>query len=121
MGFLLRQRSEKRPISNFFAIPGVQTNTIKLDFLHIMDLGVSQDWAGSLLFYLMEYKVPGDSRVDRCTVMYQSLKAYYAVHPEIDSKLPKLLPTMLRFEDQSGKKKSPKLRRRVQRHHWLVA
>ena len=41
--------------------------------------------------------------------MYSSLKQYYDVHPDIDSKLPKLLPSMLRFEDQSGKK-SPKLR-----------
>ena len=76
MGFLLRQRSERRPISNFFSFPAVETSTIKLDFLRIMDLGVSQDWAGSLLFYLMEYRVPGNSRLEKCAVMYSSLKHY---------------------------------------------
>ena len=109
MDFLLRQRENNRFISAFFGIPGVTTACIKTDWLHVMDLGVSSDWVGSILFFLMEKKIPGNSRADKCATIYQDLKDYYNRTPDCDSRLPKLTPTMLRFED-NGRRKTPKIR-----------
>ena len=85
------------------------SDTIKIDWLHVADLGVSQDWAGSFLYFIMEAKLPGSSRLDKCASLFASLQDYYRRHPSVDSRLPKLLPSMLRYEDK-GKRKSPKLR-----------
>ena len=109
MDFLLRQRESNRFISAFFGVPGVTTACIKIDRLHVMDLGVFSDWVGSVLFFLMEKKIPGNSRADKCATIYQDLKDYYNRTPDCDSRLPKLTPTMLHFED-NGRRKTPKIR-----------
>ena len=48
MDFLLRQRRDGRRISTFFSIPGCLSDTIKIDWLHVADLGVSQNEALAL-------------------------------------------------------------------------
>ena len=70
MDFLLRQRRDGRRISTFFSIPGCLSDTIKRDWLHVADLGVSQDWSGSFLYFIMEAKLPGSSRLDKCASLF---------------------------------------------------
>ena len=89
-----------------------------MDFLHCCDLGVTSDWMGSLLWYIQEYKVGGNGRLERCCKIFSTIQAFYK-RTDAENRLPKLLPTMLRAEEK-GKRKCPKLRAKAGEARSLV-
>jgi hypothetical protein len=66
----------------------------------------------------MQHKFHGNSKLDRCAKIYAEMDEFYK-RTGADSRLPKLLPTMLRAE-QNGKVKTPKLRCKAGESKCLV-
>ena len=52
---LERMRSQGRRWSSLFWAPGITLLTFKLDWLHIVDLGVGADWLGQLFSFLLPF------------------------------------------------------------------
>ena len=118
MGFLVRQRAEGKMISAIFSIPLFGPQNCKIDFLHVCDLGTTSDFLGSLLYFLMEFVVSGNSRREKCVTLFREIDAFYRANNS-ENRLPKLVPTMLRAE-LHGKLKSPKLRAKAGEARVLV-
>lgn len=96
--------AKNQSISPLFAIPFLTVDNIKIDWLHCMDLGVAADYLGSL-FSLLLTVLPGASQTERCNALFTKIREYYA-RTGSESKLPKLVPTMIKKD----KAPFPKLR-----------
>ena len=105
-------------ISAIFSIPLFGPQNCKIDFLHVCDLGTTSDFLGSLLYFLMEFVVSGNSRREKCVTLFREIDAFYRANNS-ENRLPKLVPTMLRAE-LHGKLKSPKLRAKAGEARVLV-
>ena len=103
--FLQRTLELGKSVSPIFLCPELTVDCFLLDWLHCMDQGVSADWLGNLLWYLVSHKLPGASQSSRCKALYLKIKEWYASHPDVPSKYDDMKTTMLR---QKGL--SPKLR-----------
>ena len=95
-------------ICPLFSLPGVNLDTFVIDWLHCMDLGMAADFAGNLLYHILD-KFPGASQKERCKAMHRHLQAWYR-HNTYSNKLTSLTPGMLRKESKKGGLSSPKLR-----------
>ena len=76
-----------------FLVPFANSRLLKLDWLHVVDLGVAADYIGGLLWYLVTHKrVAGRNIKARISTLHHSLMAYYERQPpgEKTSRLPKL-------------------------------
>ena len=105
-----QQCQEKRNhISALFSCPGVDLACFQIDWLHAVDLGVTCDFLGNLMYYLLP-KWPGTTMQARCSAMYRHIQAFYrAGNP--GNQLDNLTPLMLRQQSKkTSKMGSPKLR-----------
>jgi hypothetical protein len=74
-------------------VPFANSRLLKLDWLHVVDLGVAADYIGGLLWYLVTHKrVAGRTIKARISTLHHSLMAYYErqLPGEKTSRLPKL-------------------------------
>ena len=90
--------------SPLFQSPGLLMEHVLLDWLHIVDLGVSQDIIGNFFHEVVLHGLPGNNKKERLQQLWLKIKAFYAENKS-PSKLGEL--TLEMFE-KSGK--SPKLR-----------
>ena len=102
-GFLSRLHASGLSPSPLFGAPYLTTTCFLLDWLHVMDLGVSADWLGNV-FKLVSKKLPGASDVLRVRDLFLHMQKYWNDF-DIQSRLLNLTPSML----QQPRKK-PKLR-----------
>lgn len=87
----------KGSISPILSFPGFRTAMFLIDWLHVMDLGVANEFQANI-FLLLLTKMPGSTVDARCSALFKILQTWYSQHP-CDSRLDNLVPTML-----SGKK-----------------
>ena len=76
-----------------FQVPFASGELLKLDWLHVVDLGVAADFIGGLIWYLVTHKkVPGAARKARMLALHRNLMAFYERQPpgEATSRSPKL-------------------------------
>ena len=96
-----RIRDAGHTVSPLFGVPYFHTGLIAIDWLHCMDLGVSQVFLGSL-FDLCMSKFPGNAHA-KCNELWQRMQAYYE-RTGVENQFQTLKPTMLQG------KRGPKLR-----------
>ena len=67
-------------VAPLFSLPGVSTGTILVDWLHCVELGISQDAAGNVLWQAIHKAgfLPGASREARLTHLNGMLRAFNA-------------------------------------------
>lgn len=101
--FFACQRAAGIPISPIFGCPGADLGVVKLDWLHIVDLGVGQDILGNL-FAAAVQSLPGSNLEERRLALWHKIKAYYK------EQKPACQLTELTFEMFKRPGKSPKLK-----------
>lgn len=100
-------------LSIIFQCPGFVLKYILIDWLHAVDLGVSQTVIGNLFNEVCEL-LPGSTRKDRVNALWLKLKGWYQ-QSQPPSKLDGLTPEMIK---QPGKK--PKLRSKAGECRYLI-
>ena len=99
-------------ISPLFGIPYFKVELISIDWLHCMDLGVTQIFLGSL-FNLCMTKFSG-SENENCTELWRRMQQYYK-RTQCENQLQTLKPSMLKGKGH------PKLRGKAGETRSLVA
>ena len=100
-------------------VPFFDMSIICLDWLHIMDIGVSLHWLGSV-FVLLSEKLPGNNVDQRCKALHLRMKNYYKEYG-IDSQMPLLKASMLyKDKKKSSSSASPKLRAKAGEAKGLI-
>jgi len=106
--YLRQQVRENSNPSPLFACPGFTVEQVSIGALRCMDLGVTQDILGNILWEaLHELGLPGRSAKERCKTLAVKLQHYYqqqaqaAGHPTNTSKLQDLTLTMIRKDYKS--------------------
>ena len=95
------------PLNGLFACPGLTASQFYIDWLHVADLGVTQDLLGNLLYHLVATNryLKGTSQEERVKEIFLKMQQYYA-QTEAPARLDNLTLLMLRKNSAS----SPKLR-----------
>ena len=76
--FIDRQLDLKRPISTIYSAPLFLTSNFKLDWLHVVDLGVTLDCLGNCFHYLLPRL--GKNASEQLPQLLLLIKQYYMVH-----------------------------------------
>eukprot|EP00434_Breviolum_minutum_P044047 symbB.v1.2.039298.t1/scaffold6469.1/size17866/1 len=76
--FLERQLDLKRPISTIYSVPLFQTSNFKLDWLHVVDLGVTPDCLGNCFHFLLPRL--GKNASEQLAHLLLLIKQYYIEH-----------------------------------------
>ena len=101
--FMERFFREARPISPVWAFPGFTLSAVRLDWLHIVDLGIAADTCGNILWQLQE-KMEGDNIKDRLATLFLLIRAAYKRHGVDQDTLATLTQTMIRKDASSPPK-----------------
>ena len=90
-----------------FSLPGVSTGTILVDWLHCVELGISQDAVGNVLWQAINKAgfLPGASREARLTHLKSMLRAFNA-ELKPGNPIQHLTETMIKRAGKSPKLKS---------------
>ena len=96
-------RAKGKPISPLLQAPWVNVRIFRIDWLHVVDLGVAADYLGNLFTMFIE-RLPGGSKEARLQVLWERMLAFYD-REGIQDKLQNLTLGMIQ-----GKKAPPKLR-----------
>ena len=86
-----------------FQVPYANEKLLKLDWLHVVDLGVAADFIGGLIWYLITHgKVAGNTQKARASTLHLHLMAFYDRQPpgEKTSRLSKLTRGVVKREKQ---------------------
>eukprot|EP00435_Cladocopium_sp_Y103_P050364 s1056_g15.t1 len=87
--------------------PGVSWLTLKLDMLHMIDLGVACHVYGNLLWSVMEDSIPGRSRASRMASLNNQISALY---DELEIEAQKRMKTLHVSDLASGENDYPVLK-----------
>ena len=98
-------------VSPLFGIPYFKVELISIDWLHCMDLGVSQVFLGSL-FNLCMTKFSGGEQ-DKCRELWRRMQLYYK-KTQVENQLQTLKPSMMKGKNH------PKLRGKAGEARSLV-
>ncbi len=101
--FMQRFLQEGRHVSPVFSIPFFKPSAvIRLDWLHVVDLGIAADCAGQILWQV-QLRLPGNTVAERIKALFLEMKEYYGdVHSP--DQLGTLTETMLRKNSTSAPK-----------------
>ena len=75
--------------------------------MHCADQGVGSDFLGNLFAYLVAYKMPGTSRLERCRALGRHVDAFYEEN-DVEDRLKEILPKS--FQSEKKKTRPPKLK-----------
>ena len=92
--FISRLFHQGLACSPLFSLPAFSLQFFKLDWLHVMDLGVSADISGNV-FWLLQTKLPGANVKARISELYKKLSKFYKEN-KVQDKLNTLTETMIR-------------------------
>lgn len=101
-------------LSALFEAPGMSIKSFLIDWLHAVDLGVSQSVLGNLFSEVIEL-LEGSTRKDRVQSLWRRIKAWYA-EAKPPSRLDALTPEMVKLPG-----KGPKLRSKAGECRYLLA
>ena len=76
--FIERQLDLKRPVSTIYSVPLFQTSNFKLDWLHVVDLGVTPDCLGNCFHFLLPRL--GKNASEQLSHLLLLIKQYYIEH-----------------------------------------
>ena len=79
-GLIARLRQQRHRISPLLRCVAFDAKLCKLDWLHVMDLGVACDWLGQFFVFLVP-KYPGASIDARISALWRHIQALYAMYP----------------------------------------
>ena len=96
-----------------FGCPGFRSSCCKLDWLHIADQGVTADFLGNLLYYLVD-KMAGPTKEMRCQNLFLEIEQWYQLF-RVTARFDNLTLSMLRKGSAS-----PKLRGKAAEVRMLV-
>jgi hypothetical protein len=83
-------------ISPIFSIPHCTKELFKIDWLHAVDMGVAQDFLGSLFVRCLRH-LPGKNQEEQCASLHRKMIEYYKAMPEQpQSKMLQLKLSMLK-------------------------
>ncbi len=111
--FLEEQHEEGILPSRFFSIPGMQIGHVMIDWLHSVDLGISQDIVGNLFWEVLP-KLGGRRQEDNIKLLWQRIQSFYKAFA-----VPSRLDYLNRRVIKEGKH-SPKLRSKAAQCRYLV-
>ena len=111
---LERMRSQGRRWSSLFWAPGITLLNFKLDWLHIVDLGVGADWLGQLFSFLLPF-LEGVNKGQRVDTLWKLIQAHYKEMPN-SAKLDDLTDSMIKGKHL----KAPKLKANAAECRGLV-
>ena len=63
-----------------FDAPGFKSRVCKLDWLHVVDLGIAADWLGQLFTFLLR-KYPGNTVDERVSALWVRIEELYDTYP----------------------------------------
>ena len=86
-----REWNRGKRVSPLFSVFGVFNTLFKCDWLHVADQGVAADFLGNEFAYLVQHKMPGDSKAARCQAMGDHIEAYYDANA-VEDRLKEFLP-----------------------------
>lgn len=78
-------------MSPLFSVFGVFNTLFKCDWLHCADHGVAADFLGNEFAYLVDHKMPGSSKLERCQALGAHMKAFYKANA-VEDTLKEFLP-----------------------------
>ena len=102
--FIAQQLRRGKRISPLFLIPGVTTRTVRRDWLHICDQGITADALGNA-FKLFVSKMDARTQDERVKLLYARILHWYASNPTVQDKL-----IGLKWGGIQQQKSPPKLR-----------
>ena len=73
-------RARDLPLSPLFQAPYFRVQVCRLDWLHIVDLGVCCDWLGQLMVFLLPL-YPGTNQEARLRGLWHHIQETYIAHP----------------------------------------
>lgn len=111
--FISRQLQLGKPLSTIYRCPFVTTDTFKLDWLHIVDMGVSCDTLGNLFHYMLKFL--GTAQEEQLQMLLLRIRKYY-LDFSIEDKISNITLTMIRKDSKT----SPKLKTRGAETRHLV-
>ena len=111
--FIERQLDLKRPVSTIYSVPLFQTSNFKLDWLHVVDLGVTPDCLGNCFHFLLPRL--GKNASEQLSHLLLLIKQYYMEH-DIKDGINNLTAGMVRASPSV----SPKLKvKGAEARSWL--
>jgi hypothetical protein len=114
LDFLAQQREAKISPSPLLRSPLFTYDLVAIDWLHTMDLGVTQDIGGSLLYSSLRLQ-EGSSRQAQLKCLWEKIKAFYQ-HSKPSSRLDHLTEDMLWAKSAT----TPKLKAKGGETRYLV-
>ena len=101
--FMTRFLMQGRLVSPVFGIPCFKPgNVIRLDWLHVVDLGVAADTAGQILWQV-QLRLPGSNVAERLKALFLEMKGFYGESHSPDQ-LNTLTETMIRKDSRAAPK-----------------
>ena len=101
--FIMRCWEEQRHMSAVWQFPNFSLKVIRLDWLHIMDLGCAADAAGNVL-WLLQSKLPGPNIAKRVGELFKEILEEYKNQGVTSDRLATLTETMFRKDAASAPK-----------------
>lgn len=80
-------------ISPLFSVPWMTNEAVRPDWLHCADQGVSADFIGNFFSYIVDQKLEGATRRQRCAVLWGWVQEFYD-RSAVSDRLQNLLPSM---------------------------
>jgi len=77
--------------------PWVKTRIFRMDWLHVCDIGVSQDFLGNLLHALLPFSI-GNNKKEQCASLYAEILAQYKMNG-VEDRLDCLFPSLFEHSD----------------------
>lgn len=113
--YIAETLSKQVVLNPLFDLPYFTVALVVLDWLHIVDLGVTQDMVGNFFYECISFLLPGSTQAERLKKLWKDLKEWYN-----ESKPPSRLDN-LTLEMIKGKDKlKPKLRSKAAEARYLV-
>ena len=94
---LHRMIVNRRKVCPLLEAPFVKSRIFRMDWLHVCDIGITQDFLGNLLHEMLPL-FNGNNKHDRCATVYAEIEAQYDLLGTED-RLDCLLPTMFEHKD----------------------
>ena len=103
-------------VNELFKTPGLTSKQFLLDWLHIVDLGITCDFLGNLFQYLVQSNLlDGNTYNEKVKSLFRLIQDYYR-RDSVENKLPTLTLLMIRKKSTQ----SPKLRAKAAEARGLV-
>eukprot|EP00971_Amphidinium_carterae_P299631 5953120-Amphidinium_carterae.1 len=74
---LLLSLQAKDRLSKVFDLPGFEASCIKIDWLHVVDIGIAANFYGSVLHFALSLRGYGPNQAIRAQALFRLMLAFY--------------------------------------------